>query len=167
MDLTAIQAAVTSLKAAADISKSILDIKSTTEIQGKVIELQSALLEAQNCALVATTAQFELQEEIRKLHEELKIVTDWDDQKNRYQLICPWKGPGQIYALKRLEAEGEEPHFLCSNCFHNKKRVILNPTNKGGWVLMACPSCKSTVDTGYRGIGSPEYAEDYSTNSLS
>ena len=67
MDLSAIQAAITSLKVATDVLKSILGITSTTEIQGKVIELQTALLEAQTSAISATSAQLELQKKGRKL----------------------------------------------------------------------------------------------------
>lgn len=161
MDLIAIQSAISSLKTAVDISKSLLELKSTAEIQSKVIELQSALLETQNNALSATAAQFEMQEKIRDLEAKLKALDDWEDQKQRYTLIAPWKGPAQVYALKRSDAKGEEPHFLCANCFHNSKRVILNPMKKDKWILMACPSCKSTLNSGYRGIGSPKYAEEY------
>ena len=165
MDLVAIQSAISSLKSAVEISKNLLELKSTAEIQSKVIELQSALLEAQNNALSATTAQFEMQEKIRDLEAKLKAVDDWEDQKKRYTLIAPWKGPSQVYALKRSDAKGEEPHFLCTNCFHNSRRVILNPIKKNTWVLMSCPSCKSTLETGYRGIGPPKYAEEYEKKS--
>ena len=150
MDLSTI----TSLKAAFDISKSILEIKSTTEIQDKVIKLQSALMEAQNSAL-------ELQEKVRTLEEQLRAANEWGDQESRYSLVCPWQGPAQAYALKRSASEGQGPHFLCSNCFHNKRKVILNPSRKDGWILMACPSCRATIDTGYRSIGRPpQYAEE-------
>lgn len=162
MDLVAIQAAISSLKAATDISKSILEMRNMAEVQGKVIELQSALLEAQNCALSATTAQFELQERIRVLETQLKEEDDWEPQKARYRLVNPWRGPAQTYALRREKADGEEPHFVCATCFHNGKRVILNPIkNKEGWIQMVCPSCKATMDTGLRGIGAPQYAEEY------
>lgn len=162
MDLAAIQAAISSLKAAADISKSIMDMKTMSEVQGKVIELQSALLGAQNSALSATTSQFELQEKIRELEARLKEKGDWEAEKARYQLVNPWRGPAQTYALKKSHANGEEPHLLCASCFHKGVKEILNPlTNKERWVQMVCPRCKSTMDTGYRGIGAPEYAENY------
>ena len=161
MDLVAIQAAISSLKAASEISKSFLELKTTTEIHSKVFELQSALLEAQNAAISATTAQFELQEQVRRLEERLREVTLWGDQEGRYSLVCPWRGPAQVYALKRETAEGEEPHFLCCNCFHDRRKVILNPHKKDGWILMVCPSCKATIHTGWQGIGPPKYAEQY------
>jgi len=165
MEPLAIQAALASLKVATDISKSILDFKAGGEIQGKVIELQGALMEAQTAAISATTAQFELQERIRALEEELRAANDWGGQECRYVLVCPWGGPAQVYALKRSASEGEEPHFLCSHCFHDRKRVILNPGKRGSWVIMVCPSCKASVDTDYRGIGSPKYAEEYAKDS--
>ena len=161
MDLLAIQAAITSLKSATDISKRILEIKSNSEVQAKVIELQAALLEAQGSAISATTAQFELQEKNRSLEERLRAANEWGDQESRYSLVCPWQNAAQVYALKRSASDGEEPHFLCANCFHNRKRVILNPLKRSGWILLACPSCKATAETGYRGIGSPKYADEY------
>lgn len=161
MDLIAIQALIPSLKLAADLSKSLLDIKSKVEIQSKVSEIQSALLAAQNSALSATTAQIELQQKVNELETQLDAIGDWDDQKQRYLLITPFAAV-QAYALKRSFAEGEVAHLLCTNCFHNSKRVILNPTNKDGFALVVCPSCKASWSTGYRRIGSPKYAEEYS-----
>ena len=161
MDLLAIQAAVTSLKSATEISKSILEIKSTTEIQGKVIELQAALLEAQTSAISATTAHLELLEKVRNLEDQLKAANEWGDQKNRYSLVCPWENAAQVYALKRSVSGGDEPHFLCPNCFHNKRSVILNPMKRNHWTVLTCPSCKATAETGYREIGPPQYAEEY------
>lgn len=149
-----------SLKAATDISKALFDLKVTSEVQGKVIELQSALMSAQSSALEATNAQYSLQERVRDLESQLRAFQDWGDQEKRYALISPWKGPVQVYALMRESAGGEQAHYLCTNCFHARKRVILNPTDKDGWIYLACPNCKSNISTGYRGIGAPKYAED-------
>lgn len=162
MDITAIQAAVASLKTATEVSRSILEMKSMSEVQDKVTELQSALLEAQNCALTATASQFELQNKIRELENRLSEKENWHNQAVRYQLVSPWRGPAQAYALKMSHSHGEVPHLVCSSCFHQEQKVILNPVkNKEGFVQMVCPSCKSTMDTGFRGIGSPKYAEEY------
>lgn len=166
MDLVAIQAAISSLKAATDISKSIMDVRNMSEVQAKVIELQSALLEAQNAALSATASQFELQERIRELEAQLKDKGDWVVEKSRYQLVSPWRGPAQAYALKESRSEGEPPHLLCPSCFHKESKEVLNPIkNKQGWIQMVCPKCRSTMDTSYRGIGEPEYAENYANES--
>ncbi|WP_422414170.1 MULTISPECIES: hypothetical protein [unclassified Endozoicomonas] len=166
MDLAAIQAAISSLKAATDISKSLLEMKNMSDVQGKVIELQSALLEAQNSALAATTSQFELQEKLRELEARLNAKEDWSNVKQRYQLVSPWRGPAQAYALKKAEANGESAHLACANCFHNSKIVILNPVKpRGSHINMVCPKCDAKLDTGYNGIGPAEYVEDYESMS--
>lgn len=162
LDLVAIQAAISSLKAATDISRSLLQMKSMAEVQAKVIELQSALLDAQNGTLAATTAQFELLEQLRALEAQLKAKGDWEHEKVRYSLVSPWRGMAQAYALRRDAAYEEKPHLVCTNCFHNSKRVILNPvSDKDGFIQMVCPGCKAAMATGYRGVGGPKYAEDY------
>ena len=123
MDLSDFQAAIASLKAATEISKGILQIKTTREIHDKVINLQAALLNAQSSAISATTAQYELQEKVRRLEEQLNAANEWGDQQSRYTLVSPWQGPAQVYALNRSASDGEAPHFLCSNCFHNRRSV--------------------------------------------
>jgi hypothetical protein len=160
MDVTAIQAMVGSLKVATDITKAIFDLKNTADIQSKVIDIQRALLAAQSSALEATNAQFALQERIRELESQLKSIGDWGEQERRYALVSPWRGAAQVYAVRTAYAQGEEPHYLCTNCFHIRKRVILNPQPKEGWIYMNCPTCKSSTSTGYRGIGTPKYAEE-------
>jgi hypothetical protein len=161
MDITAIQTLIGSLKTAADVAKALFDMKTSADVQSKVSEMQHALLAAKNSALSATTAQFELQEKIRQLEAQIKAFNDWEAQKSRYSLVAPWKGPAQAYALKESQAQGEEPHLLCANCFHSSKRVILNPMQRDGFIIMGCPSCRATLDTGYRGIGGARYAERY------
>ena len=137
MDLLAIQAALTSLKVRDRYFQEYgLDINSTIEIQGKVIELQAEVAGSQTSA-ISEPLSLSCK---RKLGSEEKInsANEWGDQVAIRSK--PWRGPAQVYALKK--SKGEEPHFLCSNC-SNKRKVILNPMKRDGWMLMACPSCKA------------------------
>ena len=163
MDITAIQSAITSLKVGMDLIKGIRETENANEVPGKVIELQEALWEAYNNAISATTAQFELLDRVRALEEQLKAFNDWDEQGPRYTLVCPWGNAAQVYALLKARSAGDAAHFLCPNCFHKKQRVILNQVvaTPNNYVSLACPSCKARIDTSYRGIAAPEYAEDY------
>jgi hypothetical protein len=161
MDFAAIQGMMASLKAATDISKALVDLKIASEVQGKVIELQGALMTAQNSALEATNALYSLQDRVRNLESQVQAFQDWGEQEKRYALVaCPWQNPVQVYALKKERADGEQAHYLCTNCFHVRKRVILNPESKDGWIYLSCPNCKSTASTGHRRIGAPKFAED-------
>jgi hypothetical protein len=162
MDLSAIQAAVTSLKVATGIAKSILETKTTVEIQSKVIEIQSALLEAQASAIAATTAQFELQERVRTLEGDIKALNVWGGEVQRYALVSPYRNGGTMYALKTSAAGGEAPHFLCPNCFSGRRKSFLAPVrDKDGWIALSCSACKLSIATGMRGIADPEYVEQY------
>ena len=159
-DPLAIQTLGASLKTVVDIAKGIREAKSTAETESKVTDLQAALLGAQSLALSATNAQFELQNKVRELEEQLKAANEWGEQESRYLLVCPRRGAAQVYALKESVSEGEPPHFLCPNCFHRKEKAILNPMYQDGEVLSACSSCAARINTGYRGrdAGSPEYS---------
>lgn len=162
MDLSAIQAAVTSLKVATGIAKSILETKTTVEIQSKVIEIQAALLEAQASAIAATSAQFELQERVRALESELKVLNTWGDEVQRYAIASPYRNGGALYALKASAANREAPHFLCPNCFSSRRKSFLSPVrDKEGWITLACSACKLAITTGLRAISDPKYAESY------
>ena len=163
MDITAIQSIFPGLKVATGLVKGILETKNEIEAKGKLIKLQTALLEVQTNAISATTAQFELLEQVRALEEQLKAFNNWGEQGQRYTLVCPWHDAAQVYALRKANSDGEVPHFLCPNCFHGRQRVILNQvvTTANRYVSLACPSCKAKIDTCYTGIGAPKYVEEY------
>ncbi len=159
MPISEIQLLLSSLKSAGEITKTLFNLKVTGEVQGKIVEIQCLLMAAQSSAIDASNAQYVLQDKVRELEERLRELENWGEQTGRYTLVCPWRGPAQVYALKQARAEGESPHYLCPNCFHNKKRVILNPLETNNQLTCVCPACKSTMSTGCRGIGPPEFAE--------
>jgi hypothetical protein len=129
--------------------------------KGSTIEAQEQIMDLREGALELQEENQELKNKIRELEAKLQSIDDWAIEKEKYALVSPWRGAAQVYALKQSKSEGVEPHFLCTNCFHGSKKVILNPTKKDSWVLMVCPSCKATINTDCRGVGSPTYAEEY------
>ncbi len=161
MDIGVIQGALTSLKAAADITKAITDLKVSSEVQGKIIELQNLLLAAQSSAIAATTVQIELNERIRSLEGQISAYDDWDRKSQRYALVSMWGDAAQAYALKKEAAAGEAPHLLCPQCFVSRRKGMLAPVTRDGWVLYVCPSCKNSIATGSRRIGPPQFVEQY------
>ena len=163
MDIAAIQSIITGLKVATGLVKGILETKNAIEVQGKIVELEAALLEVHINAISATTAQLELLAQVGALKEQLNAFNDWDEQGQRYTLVCPWKDAAQVYALRKASSDGEVAHFLCPNCFHEKYRVILNQviTTANRYVSLVCPSCKASIDTSFRSLRAPQYAEEY------
>ena len=158
MDMVTIQATLSGLKAAGEIAKGILALKSMTEVQGKVIELQSAILSAQSTALSAMGEHQVVLDENRKLKEELERVAAWSQQKRRYRLVSPWEG-GLVYALRSQENHGEPAHWICTKCYEDGRRSILNPIHRPAeWVRYACPICKSEVISPWKSPVAAEYA---------
>ena len=124
MDMASIAAAAQSLKVAADIAKGMSELKTAAEIQSKVTDLQREILAAQSGALAAQSEQFAMMEKIRELQREVARVRAWEETKQRYQLYEPSKGTF-VYALKE-GAHGADPsHWICTRCYDEGKRSIL------------------------------------------
>lgn len=155
-----IQSTITGLKTASDIAKSLLELKSISDVQSKVIDLQSAILSAQSSALAANSDQAVMAEQIRTLKEEMVRVKAWETEKQHYTLVAPWTG-GLAYALKESMKKSEPPHYICTRCYEDGRKSILNQKKDlGGWTLYLCPICKSEIPTYYRGGVAAEYAPD-------
>ncbi len=128
--------------------------------KGSTLEAQEQIMSLREGALELQEENQELKSKVLELESKLKEVGDWAKEKEKYSLVNPWGGAAQVYAMLKEHADGEAPHYLCANCFHNKNKVILNPGKKDRWVIMVCPTCKATLETDYRGIGNPLYVED-------
>lgn len=160
MDLSLIQGTISGLKVAGDIAKGLLELKSISDVQGKVIELQSTILSAQSSALSANADQSAMVEEIRQLKEEVARVKAWEAEKQRYKLHAPWEG-SVVYALKKSMSDSEPPHWICTSCYENGRKSILNQLQgKDGWYIVTCPVCKSQVQSPWRGPSALEYAAE-------
>ena len=110
--------------------------------------------------------------QVHKADHEISRMNEWGGQESRYSLVCPWGNSAQVYALKRASAsEGEVPHFLCTNCFHRKEKVIPNAakgdraTQGNSRMSLVCPACKAAVYTDRGYLDPPQYAEEYKNGS--
>jgi hypothetical protein len=159
MDIALIQGTISSLKVAGDIAKSFLELKSISEVQGKVIQLQSVILSAQSSALSAQAHQSTMIEEIRSLKEEIAHIKAWEEEKERYKLISPWKG-SFVYALKSSCSRSEPPHWICTKCYEDGRNSILNPFRSNRNYVFTCPACKSALYWESYILPNPEYAPE-------
>jgi hypothetical protein len=160
VDLMTIQGAVLSLKTASEIAKGFLHLQSMAEVQGKVIDLQSAILAAQSSALAAQSEQSSMIQRVRDLEEEITRIKAWEGEKELCQLVSPWEGATLlVYALKESRKESEPPHWICTKCYDDGRRTILQPSyNSVGYWLLICPTCHAEMNSGVRRTHRPEYA---------
>jgi hypothetical protein len=111
-------AGFSALKAAFDIAKGLKDIDDTVRRNAAVIELQEKIIFAQQ-------AQSALTEQVRELEKEVVDLKTWHQgEKKKYDLKCVASG-----AFAYVRKEGVEPpeptHWLCTKCYENGKKSIL------------------------------------------
>jgi len=161
MDFGSITATISSIKTAGDIVNSILELKTSDAINAAVREANSYLLTVQREALAAQSEQFAMIEEIRNLKEKITNLKEWKSEQKRYKLTSLCSITGAVsYALKESMAAGEPPHYLCTNCYQNGVKSILNPQkNRNSRIMFVCPECRSEAHTSSSRL-TPKYHEE-------
>jgi hypothetical protein len=126
-------AGVSSLKAAFDIAKGLKDIDDATRRNAAVIELQEKILSAQE-------AQASLVERVRALEAEVTSFEKWEAEKEKYEMQSIGWG-AFAYVLKPQARGAAPPHWVCPNCFTNKKISIIQFKDRGQDHGHFCPAC--------------------------
>jgi hypothetical protein len=147
MDMSAISGLLSSLNAAKDIAQAMIGLRDSQAFQTKLLEFQAKLLDAHNCAFAAQEERAALLEQVSLLKEEVAHLKDWNAQKERYELQqIPSHHKPFAYALKPGMEEGEPPHYICTTCYENGKRSILQPEAGCGITeFMVCHNCWSAL----------------------
>lgn len=135
-------AALGSVKAAYEIAKGLQSLHVSTEVKQGISDVLNELITARMAAMEAVERESTLLDEIRDLKRQLDELKRWDGEKERYELQRYY--PGTVaYALKPAMAGGEPPHRLCTQCYQESRKGILQPTGKNerGYTVHACSSC--------------------------
>ena len=160
MDMTLIQGAIAGLKTASDIVIGLSKLNTLAQVQEKSVELGQVIVAAQSATLCAYADQAAMVDEIRALKKEIADVKAWESQKQRYKLVSPATG-SLVYTLKESMKGAEPPHWICTKCYEEGRKSILNPHQDAkGFCQYLCPVCKSQIPNGYRGPSEAEYAPD-------
>ena len=144
VDMAAVTGLATSIRAAVEITKAMKDIHDANVIQTKTFELTREILAAQSYAMEAVAAQSALLDRVRQLEEEKSKLEAWDTEKQRYELKKIQTGV-TVYALKQGMENGEEPHYICTNCYqHGHKSILQREQLEVGRVIVhVCHECGS------------------------
>jgi len=75
----------------------------------------------------------------------------WDTNKKRYELKQLYRAPF-AYNQKEGHENGEDPHALCTNCYHHYFKSILQSS---GHIVVhdltwECPECKMKAKSQWR-----------------
>jgi hypothetical protein len=144
VDITAITGLATSIRAAVEIAKAMKDLDSAIALQTKTFELTREIMTAQSYAMETMAAQTMLLERVRELEEEKANLEAWKTEKQRYELKKIQTGV-TVYALKAGMENGEEPHYICTNCYQHGHKSVLQRENLdvGRVVMQVCHDCGS------------------------
>lgn len=141
VDMSAIAAAVGSLKAAKDIAEAMIGLRDAAAFQEKLIEFQSKIIDANNAAFAAQEERLALMAEIQTLRAQVDRLEAWRTLEERYRLVRHEPGV-VVYALKPDRLENEPPHFACPACFGKQIRSILQASEpSSGLTRLNCKHC--------------------------
>lgn len=140
MVLNEISMALKGFKAAVEITKTILNMSKDVSLSNKIIELQNVILSLHS-------EYGKLIEVKDQLEKELMEYENWDKTKSQYDL--KEVAPGVlVYASQKGDQPAEPQHWLCTNCFNDKKKSILQfskDVRSGRYY--SCPKCKTEIRT--------------------
>lgn len=131
MDPATIATIIGTVKTLADLR--ILTKKLGERVPAEVREQISALYEQvsdlQGAALAAQQREIDLTARCREVEAELGRVNDWETEKERYtlQLIG---GTAPVYVQKLDVDAPAAPHWLCANCFEDRRKSHLQLAKK-------------------------------------
>jgi hypothetical protein len=107
-------------------AETIKNLVTTPDAKKQAAELFDIILTGQQSALEENIKQRALLEEVRELKQHVAKLEAWDAEKQRYALAPPWHAGVPVYALKQSAANGEPPHYICTHCYQDRRKSILN-----------------------------------------
>lgn len=140
-----LQAGYAGTKAALDVAKGIFALKSEVERNQAVIDIQRHVLEAKRALGDAEREYTASLKRIEALEQEIARLKDWSSEMARYQARDVYRG-AIAYVMKPGMENGEEPHYLCANCFIDKRKSFLQL--KGTSAMEAkygCDACGGSI----------------------
>jgi hypothetical protein len=148
MPAAEIAAGITSAGAAYDLTKAMLKSRDAKILADGTRDLQSHLGDIIGKFLEAQQAQMTQLEEIAALKAEIKKFSDWDAEKQRYELKSAGHGV-TAYMLKPEVRGTEPPHWLCPTCFEKGKKAYFqfSTTMNGRGSVYRCKGCEGHMTT--------------------
>lgn len=152
-----ISSLVASSKAAYDIAKGINSLKSEVDRNESISKVLEVLLAVQTQALSVNAIAQKLQEEKYELTKKVMEFEKWAETEAQYEL--KEFAPGVfVYAYKKGDNLKEPMHWLCPNCWQEKKKSILqrnyHDAETGAYNCHKCKAEISWNNSSETGIGS-------------
>ena len=150
MDMSIINAGISSLLSAAGLVKGFSDVSDAVKLNTVKFDLTNHIIEAQGKLLEAGQILVEQNTAIEELRKRIAEMESDRAEKLRYRLVrLGGRGDFFAYELRPAtdlkERQDEAPHFCCQSCFDAGKKVVLISNGEGYW---HCPICKTATPGG-------------------
>ena len=146
MVVSELSMAISSIKTAIQISKTIIEINKDVAINQNAIELQNIIISIQSSVFDIHAKYYELLETKNNIEKELIEIKEWKVTESQYDLIEIYSGT-YVYSPNGNHKSPKPNHYLCTNCFDNHKKSLLQIKKKhsSGFGDCFCPLCKMEI----------------------
>lgn len=138
-----ISSLISSSKAAYDIAKGVNALKSEVDRNEAISIILKVLLSVQSDALSVQSKTHELAIEKHNLTKKLMEFEKWSETEQQYELKEVIRGVF-VYSYKKENEISQPMHWLCTNCWKDKVKSILQRTASDD--TYTCPKCKTEIN---------------------
>ena len=142
-----VSAVTTAVAHAISAAKILIDARDQSKRADAQMEFTQTLIEVQEKSLSLIQSNQELLVTNESLKQQLADNEKWEQEQTRYVLENVGNG-ATVYSLDPEKASGQPLHWLCPNCFEDRKKSMLQRTGKTDGILASvfkCNRCKSEV----------------------
>jgi len=139
--------ALSSIKGALELIKLISESRKDSIIKEKTIDLRNTIMDIQMSFTELYEKYSALLSENDKLKKEIKQIHQWEVTKSHYDLMKSVFGTF-VYAPNKSYPNIQPLHYLCTNCYDNGKKSILQvvKTPSSTCYIYECPSCNMKIN---------------------
>lgn len=138
--------AAQSVQALSSLLSAANGLANYNEIVAAVSEVNTKLMQANSVALSSQEKQSTLAAKVHKLEQEIKCLTNWETEKQKYELREIARG---VFARTEQGYMGEfqSAHKFCATCFekHIKSPLQQENVTEGRQLSLSCHTCKSKI----------------------
>lgn len=145
--LESVQFGLTAISCGLDIARGVQAISNEVAVNQAVIDIQRSLLDAQRGLQEAQARHLADEQRINELLRQIQALKEWGSEREKYELVAI-RGGAFAYMLKRESAAEVPAHWLCTTCFDEGKKSIMQSHGDvragAGEQKYACNACKAS-----------------------
>lgn len=146
MDFSSFKDATEALKTVYKGVKELSELQENIQAKQQALDLLGSVISVQQDIIQLQAELSAQQSKMDAIAAENIQLRAWGEDKNRYELHELAPGAVVYRVSQSHQRTGEPEHYLCTNCYHNNIKAILQANGSVGFQKrFTCHSCKSFV----------------------